>query len=334
MLKQLSPGLILVCTCLITLLPAQNVPVPVADQTFKMDGDHEYAYAFAQGDQVALHLELLVGRQVKTVEFAQLAGPVLFSTYALDSSLDKTVLIPQTGVYLLHFRESGMGKKVCRFTLGRTPESSLTARMDTRVRWDYRQNPLFRERRRMIPAGTKTGISTLGGQITVSASKMGLKTPVSAYSFTLPPHTVQWAYRIAVGQTLTAARQKDADQLTGALNSGAAKLLPVAPPTALAAFALGMAIDLTVPKAGEDVEYALLTADNLPKFNKREPYDAFLWQGDVSVDVQRRYAPLEGSYYFAFRSDNWMDDITVNIDIEAVTETPVYAEEVYLEALN
>lgn len=321
---------------LFLLLPwfaAAQAPVPVADRTFKMDGEHLYAFAFAQGDQVLLHLDLLMGRQVKNVEFAQHNGPMLFSTYAMDSTLDQTIRIPQTGVYLLRIQERGMGKKVCRFTLHRLPAGPLTERMDTRVNWDIQAQPNYREKRRLIPIGKKTDISTLGGKITVSASKMGLKSPVSAYAFTLPPRTVQWAYRISVGQTLMEARQKDADQLTSALNSGAAKILPVAPPTALAAFALGMAIDLTVPKAGEDVEYALLSPENLPKFNKQEPYQAYIWQGDISVDVQRRFSPLEGSYYFAFRSDNWVDDISVNIDIEAVTETPVYAEEIYLEPL-
>lgn len=308
--------------------------ISVADQTFRMDGEHLYTYAFAQGDQVALHMELLVGRRVKNVEFLQHNGPVLFSTYALDSTIDKTILIPQTGVYLLRIQESGMGKKVCRFTLHRTPGSPITERMDTRVTWDINQYPQFQVGSRLVLTGKKTGLSPLGGDVTVSASKLGLKSPVSAYAFTLPPHTVQWAYRITVGQTLAEARRKDAKQLSNAINSGAAKLLPVAPETALAAFALGLTLDLSVPKAGEDVEYALLTAENLPLFKKREPYKAFIWQGDVSMDVQRRYSPLEGSYYFAFRSDNWMDDIVVNIEIEAVTETPVYAEEIYLEPVK
>lgn len=319
--------------CAPLLLPGQ-LPYPVADQTFRMDGEHEFTFAFAQGDVVELRLQLLVGRQVKTVEFLQQDGPVLYSTYELDSTLEKTILIPQTGVYLLRFRESGMGKKVCRFTLHRTPASPLTARMDTRVPWDIRQYPQWREQRRLVPAGTKTDVRSLGGQVLVSASKLGLKKPVSAYAFTLPPNTTSWAYRIAVGQALTEARKKDADQLSRALNSGAAKLLPVHPETALAAFALGMAIDLTVPKAGEDVEYALLTPENLAGFEQRKPYDAYIWQGDISTDVQRRYSPLTGSLYFAFRSDNWMDDITVAIDIEAVTETPVFAEEIYLEPVR
>lgn len=324
---------VFLCSCLPLFCGAQ-VSVDVADQTFKMEGDHVFSYAFAQGDQIGLHMELLIGRQVKSVEFAQHKGPVLFSTYALDSALDKTILIPQTGIYTLYIRESGMGKKVCRFTLRRTPSGPLTERMDTRVSWDLEKYPLFQERRRLMPSGKKTAIHSTGGQINVSASKMGLKSPVSAYYFELPPHTVCWAYRISVGQSLADARRKDADQLTSALNSGAGKLLPVAPPTALAAFALGMAIDLTVPKAGEDVEYALLTVENLPKFNKNEPYQAFIWQGDVSTDVQRRFNPLEGGYYFAFRSDNWMDDINVTVDVEAVTETPVFAEEIYLEPVR
>lgn len=312
---------------------AQN-SIPVADQTFKMDGDHVFTYALAQGDDVLLRMEVLVGKQVRHVEFAQHNGPVLFTTYALDTALEKSIRIPQTGVYQLIVRERGMGKKVCRFTVHRVPAGPLTERMDTRVPWDIQQYPQYREQRRMILTGKKPGISSLGGQVNVSASKMGLKSPVGTYQFTLPPHTVNWAYRISVGQALAEARKKDADQLTGALNSGAAKLLAVTPPTALAAFALGMAIDLTVPKVGESVEYALMSGENLEKFKKREPYQAYIWQGSVSTDVQRRFAPLEGTYYFAFRTSNWIDDITVNIDIEAVTETPIYAEEIFLEPIR
>ncbi|TNE60997.1 MAG: hypothetical protein EP344_06630 [Bacteroidetes bacterium] len=308
--------------------------ITVDDQTFKMDGEHIYTYAFAQGDQLTLQMELLVGRKVQNVTFEQFNGPSLFSDYGMDSSLHKTIRIPQTAVYQLRVRESGLGKKVCRFSLHRTPAGPLTERMDTRVTWDVRQYPQYQEQRRMIKTGSKTGITSLGGQVNVSASKLGIKNPVSAYHFSLPPNTVQWAYRITVGQAMQESRKKDADQLTSAINSGAARLLPVAPPTALAAFALGMAIDLTVPKVGEDVEYALLTAENLPLFRKREPYKAFIWQEGVSSDVQRRYSPLEGSYYFAFRSDNWMDDITINVDIEAVTETPIFAEEIFLEPVK
>lgn len=323
----------LLFACLPLFCGAQTT-IPVADQTFKMDSEHSFAYAFAQGDEVLLHIEVLVGKQVRNVEFAQLNGASLFSTYALDSTLDKSILIPQTGIYLLIVRERGMGKKVCRFTLHRTPVGPLTERMDTRVLWDLQQYPQYRVQRRMVLVGKKPGISTLGGQVNVSASKLGLKNPVGTYQFTLPPHTVSWAYRITVGQALTDARKKDADQLTSAINSGAAKLLPVAPPTALAALALGMAIDLTVPKVGEAVEYALMTAENLEKFRKREPYQAFIWQGSVSSDVQRRYTPLEGSYYFAFRTNNWIDDITINVDMEAVTETPIYAEETFVEPVK
>jgi hypothetical protein len=52
------------------------------------------------------------------------------------------------------------------------------------------------------------------------------------------------------------------------------------------------------------------------------------------VDVQRRYKPLEGNWFFAFKNSNWIDSIDVNIDIEAVTEVPVFSEEVYLEPVR
>ena len=116
-----------------------------------------------------------------------------------------------------------------------------------------------------------------------------------------------------------------------AVEFGTEMLLGVEPETALAAFALGMAIDLSVSKGGEDVDYAVVDWDNWQHFSKGENYSAFMQQSGISVDAQRRFAPLEGTFFFALRSDNWVDDITVNIDIEAVVETPIFETQLYLE---
>jgi len=79
------------------------------------------------------------------------------------------------------------------------------------------------------------------------------------------------------------------------------------------------------------VDYAVVDWDNWQHFSKGEDYNAFINQSGISVDAQRRYAPLEGTFFFALRSDNWVDDITVNIDIEAVVETPLFETLMYLE---
>lgn len=312
-------------------LSAQS-PVPVADQTFKLAGDSEHFYAFAEGDQVELYVQELTGNKIKSIEFSQHPDEyMLFRAYELDSALTKKILIPKTGIYQLSFHESGLSKKVCRFTLHRTPASSETARFDTQINWDLKSNPAFRITKKSVQAGKRTDVVSLGGQATVSASKFYLKKAVNAYQFTLPPNTRQWAYRIAVGQAVQDARREDAQKLKQAFQGGAAKVLGVQPQTALAAFALGMAIDLSTSKAGEDVDYAVVDWDNWQNFSKGENYNAFMHQSGVSVDAQRRYSPLEGTYFFALRSDNWVDDITVNIDIEAVVETPLFETHIYLE---
>lgn len=306
----------------------------VADQTFRLDGVSEYVYAFAEGDQVHLFVQELSGKKIRNVEFTQYPDYPLFRAYDLDSVLNKTITIPQTGIYLLRFQEVGLNRKICRFTLHRSPVSGESARMNTRVGWDIREFPEFRVGKRSVQTGKKTEVHSLGGQVTVAASKFYTKKPVNAYQFTLPPNTVQWAYRIAVGQAVTEARRQDADKLRSVLQSGAVKIMGVQPETALAAFALGMAIDLTVSKGGEDVEYALVDWSNWQQFAKNENYNAFIQQGGVSVDVQRRYSPLQGTYYVALKSDNWVDDINVTIDIEAVTELPLFDTEIYLEPVR
>ena len=319
--------LLLICVS----LPAQN-PIPVADQTFKLTGASEHFYAFAEGDQILLQVEELTGKKIKSIEFSQYPeGHMLFRAYELDSVLSKTILIPKTGIFLLRFHEVGLQKKVCRFTLHRSPAGPETARFDTQIGWDVQATPAFRVGRKTVQSGKKVEMVSLSGQSTVNSSKFYLKKPVNAYQFTLPPNTRQWAYRVAVGQAVQDARQQDALKLKQAFHGGAAKLMGIQPQTALAAFALGMAIDLSTSKAGEDVDYAILDWDNWQHFSKGEDYKAFIYQSGVSVDAQRRYSPLEGTFFFALRSDNLLDDITVTIDIEAVVETPLFETHLFLE---
>jgi hypothetical protein len=147
----------------------------------------------------------------------------------------------------------------------------------------------------------------------------------------LPCRQLQWAYRISVGQSTQEARQKDARLLTQAFQTGSVKLMGVQPETALAAFALGMALDLGVPKGEEDISYALVDWVNWEKFARGEPYEAQMQQQKVSVDVQRRYNPLSGQWYLAFKNDNWLDAVNISIEIEAVTEAPIFEAEIYLE---
>lgn len=307
----------------------------VADQTFRLDGLSEHFYAFAEGDSLLLQVEELTGKKIKFIEFANYPDEnLLFRAYELDSVLNKVISIPKTGAYVLRFKETGMSKKVCRFILNRKAKSSETARFDNQISWDIKEIPTFYIRKKSIQTGVKREMVSISGQATVNSSKFYLKKPVNAYQFTLPPNTRQWAYRIAVGQAIQEARQQDAQKLKQAFQGGAIKLMGVQPETALAAFALGMAIDLSTSKAGEDVEYALVDWKNWQAFSKGEDYSASMHQSGVSVDAQRRYAPLEGTLFFALRSDNLLDDITVNIDIEAVVETPIFETLMYLEPLR
>lgn len=328
-MKNALPLIFLFCH---SILPAQ-LPSDqlIVDQTFRLDGTSEFVYAFAEGDQITLTAQELTGKKLKDVEVLQYPDYPVFRAYELDSILTKTLYIPKTGVYLLRFREAGLSKKVCRFTLRRSTTNPETVRFDTRVPWDIRLTPDYRVSRRPVPTGKKTEVIALGGQVTVNASKFYLKKAVNAYQFTLPPNTLRWAYRISVGQSAAEARRSDSEKLTAALQSGAAKLLALQPETALGAFALGMAIDMTVSTAGEDVEYALLDWNNWGKFSRGENYDAHIQQGGVSVDAQRRYSPLEGTWFFALKSNNWVDDINVTIDIEVVTEVQLFETELYLE---
>lgn len=321
---------VLLLVSALTRLNAQ-VPVPVADQTFKVEGTHEYFYAFAEGDQLDLDIQLISGRRLKVVELIGWPENVLYRSYELDTSLVKSLRIPQTGVYLLRITEQGMGKKICRFQIHRTPADARTARIDTRVSWDVHQQGQWQVNRRQIPAGKSTELYSISGQVTVPGSNMGLRSNRTSYRFELPPNTARWAYRIGVSQSVQEARRRDAEQFNELIRKGSTKIMAYQPETALAAFALGMAVQMTTSTAGEDVEYAIVDPQNLQKFmDGEDKYDAWIWQGAVSVDTQRRFNPLGGAFAFALKNNNLVDDINVTIDIEAVIETPLFEEEIFL----
>ncbi|MCC6410760.1 MAG: hypothetical protein IT270_03825 [Saprospiraceae bacterium] len=318
----------------IALVAQNKAPILVADQTFKVEGTHEFTYALAEGDIVDFHVQVIGGRKLKSVEILRYPSEMLFRSYELDTALQRNIQIQQTDVYVVRVTESGLSKKVCRFTLHRTPTRAETKRFDTRLAWDIKQYPRYQIRQRQVLAGNRTEVVAIGGQSTVPGGNFYTKSPVNHYQFTLPPHTVRWAYRVSVGQAAIEARKKDSEKLSQMLKTSAAKALVVEPHSALAAFALGMAINMTTSSAGEDVEYALLDDTNLALFYKKETYQSFMQQGAITVDAQRRYNPLSGTLYFAFRNNNWVESINVLVDIEAVTEIPIYETEIYLEPIR
>jgi hypothetical protein len=325
--------LLLIALASMADLRAQETPIMVADQTFKVEDTHQFAYALAEGDVAKLHIQLIAGRGLRSVEFIEWPGTVLFRAHQLDTNQTKEIMIPRTGVYVLRITEAGLGKKICRFVLQRTPANAGSRRMDTRVGWDLAKQSEWQVQQRPIQTGKTTAMVRNSGQVTVPAGKMGLTNSRTAWFFTLPPNTTQWAYRVSVGQSAANARRADAQKFSELTKSGAMKMMAVQPETALAAFALGMAVEMTVSTAGEDVEYILADAVNTQRYlNAQTTYDAFIWQGAVNVDVQRRYTPLSGTFALAFRNNNWVDDISVEVDIEAVTETPVIEMETYLIA--
>lgn len=307
----------------------------VADQTAMLDGIGEYAYGFAEGDQILIEIWPVNGKKIRSAALTAPSAQTLFEAREFDTLTLGVALAPTFGVYRLRLEEKGASKKICRFVLRRIPRSEATRLFNTRIDWNYALYPDCQVRKRSVVVGHKTELVQIGGQATVPAGKFGVKKPVNAYRFSLPPHTQRWAYRISVGQAGAEARAQDAQKFSSLLKTGALKALTVQPETALAAFAMGVAIDLTVKSsAGDDVSYALVDEANLSLFYEEKPHKAQMSQSRIAVDAQRRYAPTEGVWYFAFRNANWINDLSVQVEIEAVVETPVYGVESWLEPLK
>lgn len=325
-------------TCLAIFEQLYAIPtdtVLVADLTFKVNGISDFYYAFAEGETVFMEYHPLVGNGLKFISFSKHPdGQALYSDFNPDSVKTSVLPIAETGIYQLQLKEKGAGSKLCRVVL-RKIQSKLYPQFNNNLSWNAANNPAFTLDKTSKQVGKNTEIHSLGGSVVVSANKFGFKSPKNVYRFSLPNQTARWAVRISVGQEGNESRKKDNEQLSLEIKKASTKLFGIEPTTGLAAFALGMSIDMMNSKSGEDVSYDLLDEANAQLFLSAKPYKSFFTQTGISVDAQRfENINLPSGLAIALKSDNFLDDINVTVDIEAIVETPIIIDNWYLSPIK
>lgn len=311
-----------------------NSPILVAERTFKPNKTEDFYYAFAEGDQIIFDFEMLKGKNLKEIEIIEYPSSSKFMDYETKKIKNQILQVNKTGIYIFRFKEKGMSKKVCKFSIQRIPKDETTTDFNTSVLFETKSKTTYQTKQRKVIDKQYYDTQTSGGSVTVDAQKLGLTSNINHYQFSIPAGTLYWTYRIGVSQEVAKARKQDAVAFQTAMNDLSQNISTVLPKTSLAAYALGYLPKLTVSSAGEDVDYSLVDYNNLQLFRAGQSYNGWIHQKGISVDVQKitnQNGPTSGTYYFTLRNDNQIDNIDVVIEIVTVKQVTTYKTETYQE---
>ena len=298
---------------------SSTTPVEVADSTLKIGGlgEEVFYYGFAEGDQIIFSFEEVNGKELKEVEITEWPSNSKFMDYKTKKIENKTITVTRTGIYKFRFSNSAIGGRICKFRIERIPASEEVQNFNTAVYWRTLYDTSYTTVQERYLVKSDTAVENITDQVAKVHSQTNANGNHTSYLFTLPANTVSWSYYVGVDQ----AGQKAYEDASAELAKNAAPTLLKMPGYGpLAACALGLNCYIAHLQSGEDIDYWIMTGENLTLWNAGSTF-YYMKKGKVINDYSRMTAPLSGTYHMCFSNDNAVTGVTVALKITAITVT-------------
>jgi hypothetical protein len=294
-----------------------QVPLEVADQTFKLSGlggEEEFYYGFETGDQLIFNFQELEGKELKELEIIELPSSSKFMGYKTKRIDNKVLNIQRTGIYKFRFSNSALSSRICKVRILRIPASEETKNFNTSVYFKtvYDTSYTTVPQRYLIKADTI--IENITDQVAKVHSQGNLNNNKTTFNFTLPANTVAWSYYIGVDQAGQQAYQYATKELAYKAAPIVARIPGYGPLTALA---LGGTSYLSTLQSGEDIDFYIVEGNNVNYFLAGQQF-YFIKRGKVINDYSRMLAPLSGTFNICLANDNAITEVTVAVKITAI----------------
>jgi hypothetical protein len=290
--------------------------IEVLDQTIKVPGWGEEVFyrGFAQNDQVIFNFEEADKKELKELEIIEYQSSIIFSDYKIKSAINKTIIIPRTGIYKFRFNNSNISARFCRLKIHRIPEKEETTNFNTNVYWKTIYDTTFYSVDETYLIRRDTTVQNFEDKVVKVHSSLNMNGNKTSFSFTLPDNTVAWSYYIDVNQAGQAAYEKATTEIA---NNAAPLVARIPGWGPLAALALYGTSYIAKIQNGEDIDYYLFDSNNASLYYSG--VNAYsLKYGKVITDNVRMSSPLKGVLYFYFSNDNAVMAVTVSVKITAV----------------
>ena len=310
--------LFLLTTSFITLVLSMHAqsPIDISETTVKINALSEeiFYYGFSEGDQLIFNFEEENGKELKELEITELPSSSRFMDYKTKKIENKTLQIPQTGIYKFRLSNSAIVGRICKVKIQRIPATEASKKFNTAVFWKTTYDTTYTAEQENYLIKSDTGVVNITDQVAKVHSSTNLDGNKTSFNFTLPKNTVVWSYYIGVDQGGQQAFANAMNKLSESAGPLIAEIPGYGP---LAALALGSTSFLSVKQSGEDVDFYILNDANMGLYKSGQSFN-YLKKGKVINDFSRMAAPISGELFVCLSNDNLITGISVAVKITAI----------------
>jgi hypothetical protein len=319
----------------LALRAAPVEPILVSEQTFKINGEQLFYYAFEKGDQLWFDLDVLKGQSLKEVEISIYQGAIRWRVEQSASQLQKRLTVEKRAIYCIRIR-SGGSKKVA-LKIRRLPYFEGRVRFDPYVQWKtvvdtlrprYRvsQTTIYdttyqTHYRRVLYKNSQQLTTLLSRTERVAAhtslqhdnqTRLHIRLPDLTHNQDLEERLLGWSYWIGVGQE---GLENYNQELRKFLLSAAAK---VGSKNLLAGLALGAYAIAVNPPQGDNILYRL--------YSQRGAHKQLEAEGNVTAAFGRSSGGAYRDLYLELENDNILNALNVHLKMVVITEQRHYKQ--------
>lgn len=339
------------CLLLLPLLSfSKTNPILVTEGAISLNFNEtkELYYSFDEGDEIVFNLDMIKGRNIKSVEIIELPNKKLFSAFKTEGISNKKIKVYNKGVYLFRFYSTSLTTRACNIKISRLPRSNGNQTFDTGWEWqtvrdttytNYTIDSITGYNKIKYKDTLKTLVNSEKIEETLfnknqrvhstynensSSSYLRVDLPMTYSTPLKEEKIIAWAYWIGVGQESQMAYKENISAL-GGMAEGLSTMYDSSP---LSKLAIGAITDLITPKTGEDIAYWFIRDyENVQKFMNNEPFLQFD-QGKGIAAYGKNDRITQGSFYIGLYNDNDWLGLDVEVKVIAVKQVDTYKKEV------
>ena len=308
----------------------------------------ELYYSFDEGDEIVFNLDMIKGRNIKSVEIIELPNKKLFSAFKTEGISNKKIKVFNKGVYLFRFYSTSLTTRACNIRISRIPRQNGNLTFNTGWEWqtlrdttytDYTIDSIagynkirYKDTLRTLVNSEKIEETLFNKNQRVhstynensSLTYLRVDLPITYSTPLKEEKLIAWAYWIGVGQE----SQKAYNENIRALGGIAKGLSTMYDASLLSQLAIGTITDLITPKTGEDIAYWFIQDyESVQKFMNNEPFLQFD-QGKGIAAYGKNDRLTQGTFYIGLYNDNDWLGLDVEVKVVAVKQVDFYKKEV------
>lgn len=297
----------------------EAVPIATIDCRLHKGEQSVYYYRLAEGDTLYVQYQRKQGEALALLDLSAYRSNSIFQKHD-NEQLNEKIWIPTDGIYALTLANASTKEHTGKIQILRRPAYEETVQLNVNVplKTVYDTSYIY-EKKKIIIRQDTTAEEVINRTFMISSMANLRQASRTAVEIKLPKDASYWVYHLSVSEETNIQLEKLAKELS----KGASTLLAANP---LAAFGVGLIGTLPSVAVGEDIDYYIGQKADIELFEKGQPFKYYKKAMRIVSDYARIRAneiPHDGSLYFGFYNDNFVEGIKATLRVAAIKIKPI-----------